>query len=426
MLFDHILLALESLKVNKLRAFLTMLGIIIGIGSVIAISTVGSSLTGYVSDSMRSLGGYSIQVSLTQKSSDSESDSKSSNNSVQVRNFQNDTPTSSDLLTDDMISAYQKNFSDSIKYIETACNVGTGSYGDTDVTVVGVNDAYCQAESIDLLYGRFITNSTDQKRKLAVVADSFVQDTLQLSPKEAVGADFTVTVNGTPVKFYIVGVYKYESETASTDQDQESDETTSMYIPLALAQQMSSAGNGYQSITVIADSSMDTETFMNITGDFFASYYTQNDTWTVTASSAQEMLTTVTSMIKTISYAVAAIAAISLLVGGIGVMNIMLVSITERTNEIGTRKALGATNGSIRLQFVTEAVVICLVGGTIGVALGIGAAAVIGKVLGYGITVHVAAAALAVGFSVCIGLLFGFAPANKAAKLDPIDALRYE
>ncbi len=424
MLLDHIQLALESLRVNKLRSFLTMLGIIIGIGSVIAISTVGTSLTGYVSDSMSTLGGYSIQVSLTQKSSDS--DSKSTSNSVKVRNFQNDSPATADLLTDAMISAYQETFSDAIRYIETTCNAGTGAYEDTDISVLGVNDDYCQAESVDLLYGRFIKNSTDKKRKLAVVADSFVQDTLNLDPKDAVGTSFTVTVNSTPVKFYITGVYKYESETVSTDQDQDSSETTSVYIPLALAQQMIGSGTGYQSITVIADNSVDTETFMNTTGDFFASFYTQNDTWTVTASSMQEMLTTVTSTIKTISYAVAAIAAISLLVGGIGVMNIMLVSITERTNEIGTRKALGAPNASIRLQFVTEAVVICLVGGAIGVALGISAAAVIGKILGYGVTVHAGAAVLAVGFSVCIGLLFGFAPANKAAKLDPIDALRYE
>lgn len=423
MLFDNILLALEGLKSNKLRSFLTMLGIIIGIGSVITISTVGSSLTGYVSDSMSSLGGYSIDVTLTQKSSDNSSDTSSN---VKIRDFKNDTPSESDLITDNMIAQYKSTFSDSIKYIETACDVGTAEYDDSSLTVTGVNDEYEQAEEITMLYGRFIVNEKDSGKKLAVVADSFVKDTLGLNEKDAVGESFTVTIDGTPYKFYIAGIYKYESDTVSTDSDSDENEVTALYIPLSTAKTISSSGDGYQSITVIADKSVDTESFMNTTGDFFASFYTQNDSWTATASSMQEMLSTVTSMIKTISYAVAAIAAISLLVGGIGVMNIMLVSITERTNEIGTRKALGAPNSSIRLQFVTEAAVICLVGGITGVALGISAAAIIGKILGYGITLNIGTIFAAVAFSVLIGLVFGFAPANKAAKLDPIEALRYE
>lgn len=422
MLFDNIRLAFESLRSNKLRSFLTMLGIIIGIASVITITTVGSSLTGYVSDSMRTLGGYSINVALTQKS---DSDTNTADN-VKLRNFKNDTPETEDLITDDMIAQYKSAFADQVKYTETVCDVGTGTYGDNTLTVLGTNDEYRQAEEITMLYGRFIHNDGDENRRLAVVADSFAKDVLGLEEQNAIGESFTVTINGTPYKFYITGVYKYESDTVSTNDNDREDQVTTLYIPLSTAKTIAAAGDGYQSITIIADKSVDIETFMNATGDFFASFYTQNDSWTATASSLQEMLSTVTDMIKTISYAVAAIAAISLLVGGIGVMNIMLVSITERTNEIGTRKALGAPNSSIRTQFVTEAAVICLIGGVIGIALGLSAAAIIGKILGYGMTPNVGAICGAVAFSVLIGLIFGFAPANKAAKLDPIDALRYE
>ncbi len=425
--FDNILLAFESLKTNKLRAILTMLGIIIGIGSVIAISTVGSSLSGSINNSMSSVGATNITVSLTQKSSDD------TNSNVSVKSFARQTPSESDLITDEMISEYQKAFGDDVKYVELTNSVGDGTVtsqsdlsSTSSVSIIGTNDEYDKAEDINILYGRFTDNEKDASRFVCVVSDYFVENTLSVTPQNAIGQKIYVTINNQVYAFYIQGIYEYESETTSSDTSSDSTETTSVYIPMQTSKKFTGSSNGYESITVVTSDTADTSTFLNTTGDFFASYFTNNDVYTVEATSLESMLSAVTQIISAVSIAIGAIAAISLLVGGIGVMNIMLVSITERTKEIGTRKALGAPPNSIKLQFITESVVICLVGGLIGTVLGIGMGSAISKIIGFSAKPSVVAVLGSVAFSMLVGIVFGYAPANKAAKLDPIEALRYE
>ena len=159
---------------------------------------------------------------------------------------------------------------------------------------------------------------------------------------------------------------------------------------------------------------------------YFQRYYQNNTRFIIAAMSMESMLGTMTTMLGTVQLAIGAIAAISLLVGGIGVMNIMLVSVTERTREIGTRKALGARNSAIRFQFVVESIIICLIGGVIGILLGLGMGAGGSMLLGFPAAASGPIILIAVAFSMLIGVFFGYYPANKAAKLDPIEALRYE
>ena len=159
---------------------------------------------------------------------------------------------------------------------------------------------------------------------------------------------------------------------------------------------------------------------------YFDEVYANNKNFHVSAYNMASDLGMINTVLNVITIAVSGIAAISLIVGGVGVMNIMLVSITERTREIGTRKALGAKNSSIRLQFIIEAVILCLLGGVFGIILGFILGAVAASLLGYAASAPVAAIIGSVVFSMIIGVFFGYYPANKAARLDPIEALRYE
>ena len=415
-MMDNIRLAFASLFANKLRALLTMLGIIIGIGAVIGIVTVGDSLTGSITDSMNSMGASNITVSLQRKSSTDQG----------ALLFGRSNPEAKDLITPTMIEEYKSQFGDQIDTIALSRQMGSGQVeveeNSANITITEVNGDYKTVANPTMLYGRFVQDS-DNQRMLAVVSDVFVEEIFP-GQQNVLGESFDVVVNNAILRFYIVGVYEYQSEGMISMDN--SDPVTTAYIPVEAARKLLGESEGYQSLTVVGASGQDNTALMEQTEDFFASYYTHNNSYTIAASSLESMMSTLTEMLDTIKLAVAAIAAISLLVGGIGVMNIMLVSITERTREIGVRKALGAPNSAIRVQFITESVVICLAGGALGIAVGIALGAWGAGMLGYPARPSISAIAIAVGFSMAIGVFFGYYPANKAAKLDPIEALRYE
>lgn len=421
-IWDNILLALQSLRVNKMRALLTMLGIIIGISAVIAIVTLGNSMTTSITDSMSSFGIQNVNVSLVEKSSTNTSEGMTS-----IRMFSKPSYADEDLISNQMIDDYRKVFSNEIKAISISENLSqskiTKNQNTATVNLVGTNSDYQIANNIELVTGRFINQSDmDLEKLLCVISTEFAEDIFGTSAN-AIGQTIELTLNGFSKTFTIVGVYQYDSNGQVMSS---SSITTDCYIPITTAKKYTNSQAGHSSLTVVANSEVDSSSFLKNTTSFFQSYYTLNDSYTVSASNMESMLESMTEMLSTITLAIAAIAAISLLVGGIGVMNIMLVSITERTREIGTRKALGATNRNIRLQFIVEAVVICLIGGLLGVILGITMGSIGSSLMGYPATTSISACIISVVFSMSIGVFFGYYPANRAAKMDPIEALRYE
>ena len=434
-LFENISMALASVKSNKMRSALTMLGIIIGIAAVIAIETVGNSMTGSVTDSMAGMGASNISVSVVQKSA---SDTSGTAQGVTLRRFMDSKPSDADLITDAMMQDFLDAFSGKVDHIELTQQVGSGTvakYGDPTTTITatvsGANAATLENRDTDsqILYGRWLDDDKDAGRKVACVSEKFVAQAIGGTAQDAIGKAVTLTINKDLYTFYIEGVYRYTEDSYSSMFSGTDDDSiqTDFYIPLDVAKSIAGAGAGYQSITVVADgTAVNVTSFVDTVGDFFASYYTRNDSWTVSASSLASLLDSMSSMLSTVSLGISAIAALSLLVGGIGVMNIMMVSVTERTREIGTRKALGAPAAAIRMQFITESVILCLIGGIAGILLGLALGAGLSKAVGYAARPSLTAIVVAVGFSMAIGVFFGYYPANKAAKLDPIEALRYE
>lgn len=428
-------MALASVKSNKMRSALTMLGIIIGIAAVIAIETVGNSMTGSVTDSMAGMGASNISVSVVQKS---ENDTSGTAQGVTLRRFMDSKPSDADLITDAMMQDFLDAFSGKVDHIELTQQVGSGTvakYGDPTTTITatvsGANAATLENLDTDsqILCGRWLDDDKDAGRKVACVSEKFVEQAIGGTAQEAIGKAVTLTINKDLYTFYIEGVYRYTEDSYSSMFSGTDDDSiqTDFYIPLDVAKSIAGAGAGYQSITVVADgTAVNVTSFVDTVGDFFASYYTRNDSWTVSASSLASLLDSMSSMLSTVSLGISAIAALSLLVGGIGVMNIMMVSVTERTREIGTRKALGAPAAAIRMQFITESVILCLIGGIAGILLGLALGAGLSKAVGYAARPSLTAIVVAVGFSMAIGVFFGYYPANKAAKLDPIEALRYE
>ena len=429
LIWENIVLALQGLLANKMRALLTMLGIIIGIGSVIAIMTVGNSISSSVTDSMESMGANNITLGVQQKSSEEEI-------SVSGMRFMQggmrSTMSEDDYLTDEMLDDVKETFAERVKGISLSESVGSGTAQDgaatANVQITGVNGTYLENEDLNILAGRLPTEKEQEAgKRVVVISDKVVENLLGGTNWNAIGSQVTVLINNRYYSYSVVGVYEYEESALSFSSESDSDVTTTVYLPLKAARDQNHTRTGYSQAILLTASGVDTGTFCDELETYLnRTYYRNNESYEISALSMESIVSSMTEMLSTISIAISAIAAISLLVGGIGVMNIMLVSITERTREIGTRKALGATNGSIRLQFIMESVVICLIGCLIGILTGMGLAAIATNLMGYAASPSISGIVLSVSFSVFIGVFFGYYPANKAAKMNPIEALRYE
>ena len=428
LVLENLKLAVMGLVTNKMRAFLTMLGIIIGIASVIAIVTVGNSLTTSITESMQSMGANNITVGLQQKSEETEV----SESGMEFRGpGRQKEPGDEDLITDEMLEELRAEYSAEIEAVSLTESVGSGTAKDgekyANVSITGVNDGYFKTDELTLLSGRMFLDVDHEKGKsVAIVSNKLVNNMFDGNNQAALGSTIDVNLGSRYYTYTIVGVYEYTESSFGFSSSSEEDITTTLYIPLETAKSQNHSSDGYQQLTLVTSVGTDATQFLNQVQYFFDSRYRKNEDFQVSAYSMESMVSSMTDMLSTVSLAIAVIAGISLLVGGIGVMNIMLVSVTERTREIGTRKALGATNGSIQLQFIVEAVIICLIGGMIGIILGVGLGSVAAKLLGYAAKASVLSIVVSVLFSMVIGVFFGFYPANKAAKLDPIEALRYE
>lgn len=343
------------------------------------------------------------------------------------------TYTDDDLITDEMIEKYQEKYGDKILGIGLVESAGSGVvtkfHEDHKVSLEGVNEGFATGATgtqVDMIKGRFISESdTQRSKRVAVIAESLA-GTLFSGGQDILGQEIKIQMDGGGREtFTVIGVYKDQANSFLMGSASMS---TSVYIPISTAYRVQDiTPSGYFYFYAAVKTGMDYQTFAQESADFFNDhFYMKNESMHCEAQSLESMVKQVKDMMGTMSMAIAVIAGISLLVGGIGVMNIMLVSVTERTREIGIRKALGAPDGAIRMQFIVESMIICIIGGALGILVGAGLGYAGGILLGAPAVPSIGAIVIAVGFSMLIGVFFGYYPANKAAKLDPIDSLRYE
>ena len=394
--FQSFRLALQSIQKNKLRAFLTMLGIIIGVAAVTVIVGLGNGMKNYISDSFASMGTNLITVNIQ---------GRGSSRSVDVQ----------DMF--DLVSNNPDILSGVSPTVSISGTVKIGSESDTTTTVTGVSENYATIKRSSVSSGRFLQYIDVLKRKNVCVVGSYISKNYYSG--NAIGQ--TLKVNGN--YFTIVGVLDEEADSTESSSDDV------IYIPYTIAAKISWIRQ-ISNYSFSAASEDNIDQAVTLIENALYKVYESDDYYTVT--SMTEMLDSLTSTINLVVLVLGAIAAISLVVGGIGIMNIMLVSVTERTREIGIRKSLGAKQRDILSQFVIEAGTTSALGGLLGIGLGYllstVATKVVSSTMDTAITVSPTASSVlaAFGVSVAIGVIFGFLPARKAARLNPIDALRYD
>ena len=395
--------ALQSIRSNALRAILTMLGIIIGVGAVITMVALGSGAQKAVQDRIAALGANVFTVFAGQGRS----------GAIMI--------TDRTVLSTDDYAALVRDATLLKAVVPEAQQTQQVVYGNRNrsLNIIGTTANYADVHNYTLPYGRMFTAGDDGARQRYAVLGSAVPELLGGNPTAMIHQ--TIFVRGIP--FEIIGVLSAKGASSGFQNPDEQ-----VLIPIQTAQYRVFGTKRLRSMSIQVQDGVPIEQGMVdlervLRREHHIRPGGEND---FTIRNQQDVLQTQQQATQVFTTLLASIAAVSLVVGGIGIMNIMLVSVTERTREIGVRKALGATRGNILLQFLIEALTLCILGGAAGILLGIGTTVVLARVMQWNTLISPTAVVVAFGFSALVGLFFGIWPARRAARLDPIDALRYE
>jgi putative ABC transport system permease protein len=404
MLFGEIIrVALQSIHANFFRAMLTMLGIIIGVSAVIAMLAAGAGAQKRIDDQIASLGANILNISASQFFAMGVARDQLTLNVRDVPPLERDS-----------------------RYLDAVVPEITGrgqlkfQNRNTNARVTGTTWQYAEVFNYGLALGRFFTVEEDETKRRVVVVGSEIPQQLQVTPAELI--DQSLSLNNQP--FRVIGILKSAGGGGFGNRGPDSN----AFVPLKTAEQRVFGREELDNISVkvmdgipIERAMVDIERVLRKEHKLLPGR--PND---FSIIDRREFLETQQEAQQTFTVLLASIAGVSLIVGGIGIMNIMLVSVTERTREIGIRMALGATRGSIMLQFLVESVTLCLLGGLLGIGLGAWASSLMSRLAGWEVFVSPESVGLAFAFSVGVGLFFGIWPARRAARLNPIEALRYE
>ncbi len=399
---EIIKVAFQSIRANKLRATLTMLGVIIGVGAVIAVVALGTGAQRAVEERIEALGAQLLTISPGQSFMGGRA------SDVRVS-----------LTVDDAVALESgaRLLSAVVPELQRSLQVKYGS-ANFNINILGSTANYVRVRNYQVVIGRNFTEGDDAARQRYAVVGAAVPKMLNVNPMALISQ--TILIRGQP--FEVIGVLSEKGAQGFMNPDEQ------ILVPLNTARYRLFGTDRLRNIAVqVADGVPLEQGMVEVERILRAEHKIRpggNNDFQI--QNPQEILATQQQTTQTFSVLLASIAAVSLIVGGIGIMNIMLVSVTERTREIGVRKALGATRFNILFQFLTEAVVLCMVGGILGISFGAGGAMAMSKWLGWNTYVSPVAVAVAFGFSVGVGLFFGLWPAKRAAGLNTIDALRYE